>query len=81
MSYASLFVLTGRQQKLPPLPVGFTDFADEQELFVGFRRITFYNYMVFGDFYRKILGGQIAVTRADDEAQRSGAGAAATSTA
>lgn len=65
MHYASLFVLSGRQPKLPALPVGFADFADElQELFVGFRRIAFYNYMVFGDFYHKLLSGEIAVVAA-----------------
>lgn len=56
MSYASLMVM--RAQAAPPPPPGFTDFVDELELFVAFRRITVYNYMVFGEFYHKVLNGE-----------------------
>lgn len=58
MSYASLMVM--RAQATPPPPPGFTDFVDELELFVAFRRITVYNYMVFGEFYHKVLNGETA---------------------
>lgn len=47
-----------RAQATPPPPPGFTDFADELDLFVAFRRITVYNYMVFGEFYHKVLNGE-----------------------
>lgn len=59
MSYAGL-VVSKTQATPPPLPPGFTDYADELELFVAFRRITYYNYMVFGDFYHKVLNGETA---------------------
>lgn len=55
MSYAGLMVY--KTQSTPPPPPGFADFADELELFVAFRRITVYNYMVFGEFYHKVLSG------------------------
>jgi hypothetical protein len=40
---------------IPP-PPGFVDFGDEMENFgTAFKRITYYNYAVYGDYYHDIL--------------------------
>lgn len=49
----------------PPVPPGFAECADElQSLANTFKRITIYNYSVFGEQYEKILDK--TVTTADD---------------
>lgn len=41
---------------IPPVPPGFGDWTDElQSLANTFKRITIYNYSVFGEHYEKIL--------------------------
>lgn len=41
---------------LPPVPPGYGDLADElQFIATAFKRITIYNYSVFGEQYEKIL--------------------------
>lgn len=44
----------------PPPPPGYTDFANELEMYTAFRRITFYNYSVFGEYYHDVLTKEIA---------------------
>lgn len=40
---------------LPPPPPGYLDFAEELDLYITFKRITFYNYSVFGEYYHEVL--------------------------
>lgn len=51
----------------PPAPPGFLESADElQSIANAFKRITIYNYSVFGEHYEKILDHNI--TTANDDA-------------
>lgn len=53
MAYVRL-VKTGKT--LPPVPPGYTDVTEQlQSLASTFKRLTIYNYSVFGEHYEKIL--------------------------
>lgn len=48
--------LVKTNKTLPPVPPGYTDISDElQSLANTFKRLTAYNYSVFGDHCEKIL--------------------------
>lgn len=48
--------LVKTNKTLPPVPPGYTDISDElQSLANTFKRLTVYNYSVFGDHCEKIL--------------------------
>lgn len=55
MAYIRL-VKTGKI--IPPVPPGYADVSDElQSLAASFKRLTAYNYSVFGEHLEKILDG------------------------
>lgn len=48
--------LVKTNKSLPPVPPGYTDIIDEvQSLANTFKRLTVYNYSVFGEHFEKIL--------------------------
>lgn len=47
--------LINTSKVMPQPPPGYNDFLDELDMCIAFRRITFYNYSVFGEFYHQIL--------------------------
>lgn len=48
--------LVKTNKSLPPVPPGYTDISDEvQSLANTFKRLTVYNYSVFGEHFEKIL--------------------------
>lgn len=64
----------------PPVPPGFGECADElQSLANTFKRITIYNYSVFGEQYEKILDQ--AVTTTADDASNSASSSSSSSSA
>lgn len=48
--------LVKTNKTVPPVPPGYTDFTDElQQLASTFKRLTVYNYSVFGEHCEKLL--------------------------
>jgi hypothetical protein len=44
----------------PPPPPGYTDYSTEIEAFAtAFKRVTFYNYAVYGEYYHEMLQNKI----------------------
>lgn len=58
-AYVRLVKSNQTNQTLPPVPPGYTDISDElQTLANSFKRLTVYNYSVFGDHYDKLFDEQ-----------------------
>lgn len=72
--------LVKTSKALPPVPPGFGEISEDlQSLATAFKRITVYNYSVFGEHYDKILEGAPKVP-AESEAGPSAAGLSAAGT-
>lgn len=53
ITYIKLILRTNRP---PPPPPGFYEFTDELENFAtAFKRLSFYNYSVYSQYYQEIL--------------------------
>lgn len=64
---------------VPPVPPGYGDFSDELQAFASaFKRITVYNYSVFGEHYENILDRKERPKESDEATT---AGEASSSTA
>lgn len=70
--------LVKTNKTLPPVPPGYTDVSDElQSLANTFKRLTVYNYSVFGEHCEKILE-ELSKPRVKTETSESGEAASST---
>lgn len=52
--------LSQRNKSLPATPPGYTDFNDDMQQFaIAFKRLTGYNYTVFGEHFHEILNKKV----------------------
>lgn len=49
------FRLVTASKNTIPAPPGYTDFVDNLDICIAFKRVALYNFSVFGDFYHEVL--------------------------